>query len=239
MKQEIEPSPIKLNDDELPWVTQILHLGSILQSNNSSTFDIIEKRRKFIGIVNSILQEFHYASPEVLMKFTEVYALSLYGSQNWDIFSNESNKLCTAWNKLVRQIFKLDWKTHRFLIEPLSDRPHIQTILICRLMKFIEKIEGHSKFGLRFLMSVNKQDQRTVVGKNFSKISQQYNSDLEIKQDIDSSKVKSWKYWTQTEKQFFESLVASELMNVKRNKFEIPGFSLNEVEELFNMICTT
>ena len=58
-------APIMLNGDPLPWVKQLKHLGNILQCDNSMKIDCSVKRGKFIGKVNSLLQEFHYVDPSV------------------------------------------------------------------------------------------------------------------------------------------------------------------------------
>ena len=36
-------SPIELNNDDLPWVNEIKHLGNLLESNNSMKRDITVK----------------------------------------------------------------------------------------------------------------------------------------------------------------------------------------------------
>ena len=59
-------SEILLNGDPLPWVGEVKHLGNILESDNSMKHDVAVKRGKFIGKVNSLLQELHFADPVVL-----------------------------------------------------------------------------------------------------------------------------------------------------------------------------
>ena len=55
-------APVILNKQKLPWVKRITHLGCVLDSKNSMRDDIVTKRGKFIGKVNSLLQEFHFVS---------------------------------------------------------------------------------------------------------------------------------------------------------------------------------
>ena len=59
---------VELDGNELPWVQSVKHLGHTLQSNNSMTMDINMKRGSFISKVNSLIQEFHYASPDVMLR---------------------------------------------------------------------------------------------------------------------------------------------------------------------------
>ena len=49
--------------------------------------DVAVKRGKFIGKVNSLLQELHFADPTVIVKLLKAYCTSFYGSSLWDIYS--------------------------------------------------------------------------------------------------------------------------------------------------------
>ena len=44
------------------------HLGNTLQADNSMKTDCILKRGRFIGKVNSLLQEFHFVDSSVFVK---------------------------------------------------------------------------------------------------------------------------------------------------------------------------
>ena len=129
VKDRTNVAPIILNSDPLPWVTEVKHLGNILQCDNSMKRDTAVKRGKFIGKVNSLLQEFHYTDPAVVIKLLKVYCTSFYGSSLWDIYSADVDRLYKSWNVSVRNIFNVPFTTHRYLIEPLSDCPHPKTMI--------------------------------------------------------------------------------------------------------------
>jgi len=107
---------VELDGNELPWVQSVKHLGHTLQSNNSMTMDINMKRGSFISKVNSLIQEFHYASPDVMLRLVQAYACNMYGSNTWDLFSPECQKIYTSYNVAIRNILKLPRKTHRYLL---------------------------------------------------------------------------------------------------------------------------
>ena len=46
--------PVNLAGVPLPWVSQVKHLGNMLQQDNSMKVDICQKRGKFIGIGLSV-----------------------------------------------------------------------------------------------------------------------------------------------------------------------------------------
>ena len=78
--------PVKLNGDDLPWVSDVKHLGNFLDSGNSMKKDITTKKGQFIGKIISLLQEFHYDTSDIVMKIINIYAVSFVGSCLWDLF---------------------------------------------------------------------------------------------------------------------------------------------------------
>ena len=126
-------TPILLNGDPLPWVMEVKHLGNILQSDNSMQKDCVTKRGKFIGKVNSFLQEFHYVAPKTFMELLNIYGTSFYGSCLWNLYSQDVDRIYKSWNVTVRNVFSLPWTTHRYFIESVSGCAHPKTFLSSRL----------------------------------------------------------------------------------------------------------
>ena len=116
---------VKVDWHKLFWVAQVKHLGYTFQADNLMTTDMNQKRAIFIGKVNSLMQEFHYAAPHVLLNLVHSYACNLYGANLWDIFSQDCQRICTSYNVAVRNIFNLPRTTHRYLLETLTDMPHL------------------------------------------------------------------------------------------------------------------
>ena len=144
-------APIILNGQELPWVKKVTHLGNVLEADNSMKADIAIKRGKFIGKVNSLLQEFHYVSSQLLIKLVNVYASSFYGSCLLDLLSKDVERIYTTWNVTVRNVFRLDRSTHRVLIEPLSDCLHLKVMLLSRYVSFHRELIRSPKISCGFL----------------------------------------------------------------------------------------
>ena len=230
-------APVMLNEQKLPWVEKIVHLGCILDSRNSMRDDILDKRGKFIGKVNSLLQEFHFASPDILMKLIDVYACNFYGSCLWDLRSKEVDKIYTTWNVMVRQVFKLDRRTHKALIEPLSDHHHLKTILYGRYLGFYKKLVKSPKFTIRFLAKLNENDMRTVSGRTLRYLVETCVSDTGTWNELTTLKIKS-KVKYASEGKEWQGSIAKELMNTRQGVQEIPGFSTEEIDELFHFMCT-
>ena len=59
---KLEVKKIVYDENMLPWVSDLTHLGMTLQQDNSMKKDMDVKRAIFNNKVNSLLQEFHFAS---------------------------------------------------------------------------------------------------------------------------------------------------------------------------------
>ena len=125
----------------------------------------MQKRGMFIGQINSLLQEFHYVSADILVNLVHTYATCMYGSNLWDIQSPYCEKIYSSYNVAIRNILNVDRKTHRFLIEPLSGRLHLKTLLAARYVSFYRSVTDCDKFPVRYLMRLFESDHRTVVGR--------------------------------------------------------------------------
>ena len=178
-KPRTNVAPIILNNDPLPWVDNLKHLGNILDTTNSMKKDCLNKRGKFIGQVNSLLQELHFAASSVKMKLLNIYTTSFYGSSLWDIYSQEVTKLYSSWNVTVRNVYSLPWKTHRYLIQDISECVHPKTMLSTRFVKFLESVSKCEKSCVRYLGRIVKSDKRTLVGRTLAKLALECGCDVE------------------------------------------------------------
>ena len=125
-------APLLLNGNPLPWVSTVKHLGYTLQSDNTMSVDCSLKRGQFIRELNPLRQEFHYVSPQVYVKILNLYATSFYGSNLWNLFSKECERIYTSWNIAMRQCYNLNRTTHRYLIESVTGALHPKVLLCSR-----------------------------------------------------------------------------------------------------------
>ena len=239
-KDKLDLQPVHLNGDPLPWVGQVKHLGNLLQSDNSMSVDISQKRGKFVGKVNSLLQEFHYAQPEVITKLVNVYATSFYGSGTWNIFSGDCEKLYKSWNVTIRQIFGLSWHTHRYLIEHISDCLHPKVMLASRYVTFYKSLVGSTKFTVRFLSRMNEMDKRTVLGKTLSSILEMCSLPESRFSDLNAKMVKDrCSYFKVPGTEQWRLPLLTELLAVKNQNLLLGEFETEEIEEMIDYLCVS
>ena len=228
---------IILNDTPLPFVENFKHLGMNVNWNNSFDIDCDNKRCKFIGKVHSLRQELYFTSPEVMFKLLNTYCTSYYGSNCWDLYSNNCERLYNAWNVACRIILRLDFKTHRYLIEPLSNCMHPKVMLSSRFVKFHDSLSMSKKPLLRLLCNFYKNDLRSVHGCNLYKIASACNVPIKdlnpiiVKQKMSYFKVPNNELW--------RIPFIKELLAIKANKYELNGFKFNEIDNMLVDLCTS
>ena len=90
---------IKLKGRNLPWVDAAKYLGCQIGPKNCGlTQDLMKKRALYIIKVNELNQEFYYAHPLTKVEINNIFNTHFYGSQLWDLFSADDNRLEKTWN---------------------------------------------------------------------------------------------------------------------------------------------
>ena len=137
----------------------------------------------------------------------------------------------------VRNVLRLNRKTHRFLIEPLSDHLHLKTIFMSRLVNFHKGLVNSPKFTIRFLARLAEKDQRTVLGKTLQYLTEQ--CDLQSVDELSPSIVKKeLRYKKVSHDSNWQVTMAKELLEVRKREVLIEGFSDEEVHSIFDYVCT-
>ena len=237
-KKVKDVQPILLNGDPLPWVVEVKHLGNMLQADNSMKADCVTKRGKFIGKVNSFLQEFYFVAPRKFMELLNIYATSFYGSYLWDLYSKDVDRIYKSWNVTIRNVFCLPCTTHRYFMESVSGCAHPKTLLSSRFVKFAESLTCTTKTSIRYLASLVKEDNRTLMGRTLSKIKNECGvADLSL---LSPRLVKdNLKYFDVPQPESWRIGLLSELLDARAKELEIEDFSKKQIEEMIDVVCTS
>ena len=160
------------------------------------------------------------------MNLVTLYISHFYGSNLWDLFDIDC--VYVAWNKIVRIIFDLPPRTHRYLIEPYSGFHHIFTLLINRFMKFYSTIFQSDKKIISNLRLCQENDCRSTFGRNIRNICIR-NETL----TFSSCEKFALKYFPMNEKDNWRINALKELKQVGA----IEGFSEDEIKEMIEYIA--
>ena len=118
-------------------------------------------------------------------------------------------------------MFNLPRTTHRYLIEPVSNRPHINISIWKRFLKFTRLLSESRKTVLKNMFSIIKNDCRSTTGNNLRQIMLKTGHDVYIKADrgFDIKVL----YETPEAEQWRIPLMIK-LLNVKNNIVKIENF---------------
>ena len=223
----------------LPWVSSIKHLGiTVTNQIDGCQEDLSVKNARYIAKNNQLNQEFYFAHTKTKMDLNSIYNSHFTGSQCWDIFSAGSKKIEASWNRSIKIVHKLPWQTHRRLMTPISEKTHMKTLLMTRLMRFVKKLETSKKPVLRQLIRLTKNNTMSVTGKNLRGI-------LLLTQksrvnDLEEEDVKNIKYHHLEETEMWRMTVINEVLQIKSGERELPDeWSWQELEDVLELACTS
>ena len=229
-------APVILNGLPLPYVNSVVHLGNTLEVNNSMTKDCNIKRAKFISKVHSLNQEFYFAHPNTVIELYNIYTCSFYGSNLWELYSDNVNKLYSSWNTAVKVLFKLPYSTHRYFIEPISEINHVKTMLCSRFIAFNENLRSSPKLCIRLLFNMCKNDARTILCKNVTNIEREcgLSRDILSKQFVK----KTLKFSPVHQDNVWKVNIVKELLAIKFNDVQVDNFTHAEIDHMISFLCT-
>ena len=162
-------APVKLNDDNLPWVSQAKHIGNYLHEDGTSDLDLRVKKGIFIHSAMELNQEFSSLPSDIRMKLNKLYNSHFSGSSIWKLESEEASHLFGSWNKNIKLIYDLPWATHRWVLEEIT-RCNLKLMLYSRFIKFLNAIHKSSKPFVKHMLAVAGSDVRSVTGSNIRSI---------------------------------------------------------------------
>ena len=210
---------IYLDGEKLKWVNCARHLGNLITWNLKDD-DIQLKRGYFYGSVNNLCAKFKgiLNNPDVASKLFYAHCCSFYGSQQWDLSSKSFDDICTAWQKAVRRIFNLPYRTHRYLLPYVVGREHIRDNLISRFENFFDSLMSSSNAIVQ-LLAYNAIFNNTPIGLNRKFVSSRNSARTD-------------------ENEKGKGLLLCSLLKIRADHWYIPQFQRDNIDVLINSVCT-
>lgn len=228
---------ITLNGKALPWVNRAKHLGCKLTSKiHGLGSDIMEKRAQFINKAIELDQEFYFANDVTRLRVNDIFNTSFYGSQLWNLFGNESQRLEKSWNVALRVFLRMPRNSHKYFIEPLSGQPHLKYKLLKKFVNFVNSIKTSDKKILRNTLQSVMYDCRSTTGNNLRKtmlLLNGYDVNCVSKKDIERLVYDPIPVSDEWKVEF-----AKEIIDIKNNRLVLQDFSNKELNGIMEQICT-
>ena len=107
------PSPIKVNEEDLLTTEEFTYLGSTVTHDGGAGSDIrncLNKVRNAFRILKNVWTSFQYSTETKLRLYQScVRPTLLYGSECWRMTGSDLNKLSTFHTKNLRRILRVFW----------------------------------------------------------------------------------------------------------------------------------
>lgn len=238
LKKERRLPSIYLCGNPLPWVTEGLHLGNSFESKyNGMVKDIKIKRAQYIDKNCELMQEFMFAHPTTRLETNMVFNSHFTGSPIWDLFCPEAQQLEKSWNVSFRLMYDLPLQTHKYLVEPVSRQTHLKKMLLKRFISFLNQIQNSNKILPKQLLNLVQNDVNSVTGRNIKRILLLTKKTKWM--DVSPADINSIVYADIPEGNSWRVPLIQEITDVKFGQVDIPGFSIDECEEMLSFACTT
>ena len=235
LHKDRELRKLTLCGNELPWVPNGKHLGMRIDSikGNILTNDVLEKRARYIQCNNELMQEFAYTSCSTKAFINRTFNSHAYGSVLWNLYGREANMLCNTWSVSIRRMYRLDRRTHRYFIEPVSEMEHLRSALIKRFISFTEKLSQSPKVAVQNLYKILHKDCRSTVGANLRNIALEFDADPFTGPCRDNITT----FATIPEGEEWRPGFVKEIINIRDGAMNSIGWTSEELEDVLTHLC--
>ena len=214
------------------------HLGNTIENKiDGMQKDISIKRARYINRQNNLSQEFYFAHPITKFTVNQIYNTDFTGSPLWDFNSECFESLCKTWNVSIRIMFDLPRTAHRYLIEPITEKPHIQFTIMKRFLKFCEQLRVSNKSVLKSMIMHCQDNTMTRTGNNLRTI-------MLLTNDYSVLQIKPINLYSLTYKDIPEGEewrvnILKELIDARYDRSMLQDFSYDEINHLIELVSTT
>ena len=137
----------------------------------------------------------------------------------------------------IRKMFRVDRKTHRYLIEPISEMEHIKCAIQKRFLAFTDKLSNSPKYTVRELNRMLGKDCRSITGANLRRIMLECNA-TNLKKPTNAD-ISRHGFESAPVGEEWRGEIIRELIGIRDGTFEKNGWSNEEISEVLLHLCTT
>ena len=222
---------IKLDGRQLKWYDKITYLGSILRYDLSDVTDIEHKIGIFISQVNNVNRRFEQLSACVKRVLMQTYCCSWFGCQTWEIKSSCATKMNTTWNKAVRRVLYIPYRTHRALLPYLSNNDTFYKQHCARFIKFYNSMVTSKNASVKFIAEYVQTSVVSATGRNRVHCQLLYGNiaiNIMLLHNVEH---------IESEELDRQAVQIMQLIGVREGTVVLPGFTADDVDQLLEVLC--
>ena len=136
-------------------------------------------------------------------------------------------------------IFNLPRTSHKYLLESLTDVPHLYVQTLSRYVTFSTSLLESDSFEVRFLSQICINDMRTTLGKTTRTIATLCNSNDKDSPVSAAMVKKKVKYEEIQESEEWRIGVLKDMLDIRDNNSLSCGLTNDDISEILEYVCTT
>ena len=228
---------LTLCGDELDWADYVKHLGHILRNDLSEINDVRSKKCDLFSRVNTAVATLGKSPDSVLQKVLSSQCAHLYGTVVWDFDDKSIHEYVVAWNRSVRRMFDLPSTTHTRYLPQFVGSPGVLDQIYCRFVKMCHSMEKSVNCKINHLFNVCMSTSRSIISRNLRKIEMrlQVPRSTVLSQGVSLLKEAHMNDLSDCDKSVLN--VLAETRDVTNDKVLVPGFSHDEICDIFKFLC--
>ena len=160
---------IMINKRPILWSDSVKHLGNLVYYNLDDSHDIHLKTSEMIFSTNSLCSNFYAAPIDAKCALFKSYCTSYYGCETWLLSNQNINTVMQIkWNKCIRRLLCLPYKTHRYILPVISNIPTVTNQIHRRIAKFYNKMTVSDNELINYMYKRFINDNMSIIGNNMS-----------------------------------------------------------------------
>lgn len=169
-----------LDGTRIPFLDKCKYLGVTLTSMLDDSYHARQIRRDFYARFNSLFVLFR-KNRGVLLHLFKICCTSMYGIQCCDLRNRELLTIIeVSFNKALRRIFNLPYRTHRYILRQLADIDHTNVTIMSRMLGFTATCIVSPNRIVKNVASFAYTRNTTLLGGNLSYLCSQFGLDRSV-----------------------------------------------------------
>ena len=170
----------------------------------------------------------------------QTYCSSHYGSVLWELNGKGFSSFCISWNKGVRRVIGILYKTHTALLGHIIDSWHVSIVLVKRFCKFVDSMLTSDNEIVKVIITKAITSAQSPIGMNIAILRNKY--DVHVRNvifcHVYKFKQAMHQPWS-TVDVTRDAQFVKELLRVRNNEISLRDFTMSEISALIECVCVT
>ena len=210
-----------------------------LDKNVPDDADIRQKVDICVSHVNNSNKRFGHLIIRVKSNIMQSYCCSWFGCQTWDINCKYAKKMNTSWNKAVRRILGIPYRTLTALLPYLIENHNFRKQHTSRYIKFYNSLLMSDNDSVKYIAECAYVNVTSVLGINRVHCQSSYGTIVRpiVANSNYSPLLRKHGIVHESLECDHRAAQITQLIGVKEGTLLLPGFDYEEVDGLLDMLC--